>query len=249
MIKALIVDDEKRARETISNIIKLYCNDVEVVAEADNIESAYKAIEQHHPQLVFLDIDMPGGSGFDLLRKFNPPPFNIIFITAYQEHAVRAFKFSAIDYILKPVNPDELIEAVKKTKNVIEKDSLSVRLEAFLNNFGSNQTGNKRIVLKTADQIHLINVRDIVRCESDGNYTYFFTIDKKKILVSTTIKEYEEMLSSFNFFRTHQSHLVNTNFIERFDKKDGGHVIMKDNSSIPVSVRKKESLLSLLARI
>jgi two-component system, LytTR family, response regulator len=249
MIEAIIVDDEKPARETIANIIKLYCSDVSVIAEAEDISSAFKAIEQHKPQLVFLDIDMPGGSGFDLLKKFNPLPFHVVFITAYQEHAVKAFKFSAIDYILKPINPDELIEAVKKTKSLLEKNSLSVRLDAFLNYFHQPNSDNKRIVLKTSDQIYIINVKDIVRCESDGNYTYFFTIDGKKILVSTTIKEYEEMLSGFHFFRTHQSHLVNTNFIERFDKKDGGSVIMKDNSSIPVAVRKKEALLSLLSRI
>jgi len=248
-MKAIIVDDEKHARETISSILKLYCNNVSVVAEADNIATAYHAIEFHKPDLIFLDIDMPGGSGFDLLKKFNPPPFNVIFITAYQEHAVKAFKFSAIDYILKPVNPDELIEAVKKTEHVVEKNSLSVRLEAFLNNFNNPTVENKRIILKTADQIYLINVRDILRCESDGNYTYFFTIDGKKILVSTTIKEYEEMLSSFSFFRTHQSHLVNTSFIDRFDKKDGGFVIMRDNSSVPVAVRKKEALLKLLSSI
>jgi two-component system, LytTR family, response regulator len=249
VIKAVIVDDEKGARETIAGILKLYCDNVTVAGEATNISEAYTLIKQLQPQLVFLDIDMPGGSGFDLLKKFESIPFNIIFITAFQEHAVKAFKFSAVDYILKPVNPDELIDAVKKTETAIDKNSLGIRLEAFLDNFNNHSQTNKRIVLKTSDQIYLINVKDIVRCESDGNYTYFFTIDGKKILVSTTIKEYEEMLGGFNFFRTHQSHLVNTNFIERFDKKDGGFVVMKDNSNIPVAVRKKEALLSLLGRI
>lgn len=249
MIKAVIVDDEKRARETIASILKLYCENVNVIAEADSVTSAYKVLNQNQPQLVFLDIDLPDGSGFDLLKKYDVPPFNVIFITAYQEHAVKAFKFSAIDYILKPVNPDELVEAVKKTEALLDKSSLSSRLETFLNNFNNPGDKNKRIVLKTADQIYLVNVKDILRCEADGNYTHFYTIDGKKILVSTTIKEYEEMLASYNFFRTHQSHLVNMDFIERFDKKEGGYVIMKDNSSIPVAVRKKDALLTLLSKI
>ncbi len=249
MLKAIIVDDEKLSRETIANILKLYCNTILVVAEAENVKTAYSLIKQHHPDIVFLDIDMPGGTGFDLLKKYDTIPFNVIFITAYQEHAVRAFKFSAIDYLLKPIHPDELIEAVKKAEVMADKNNLSLRLEAFLNNFNSPNAENKRIVLKTSDQIYLVNVKDIIHCESDGNYTYFFTADSKKILVSTTIKEYEEMLSAFGFFRTHQSHLVNTNYIDRFDKKEGGTIILKNGSVIPVAVRKKDALMSLLSRI
>lgn len=249
MIKAIIVDDEKRARETIAGILNLYCPNVQVVAEAENITKGFDVINSQRPQLVFLDIDMPGGSGFDLLKKFDAPFFNTIFITAYQEHAVKAFKFSAIDYILKPVNPDELVEAVKRAGNLIDRSNLSVRFETFLSNYNSPAAENKRIVLKTAEQIYLVNVKDIVRCEADGNYTRFFILDGKKILVSTTIKEYEEMFTPFSFFRTHQSHLINTNYIERFDKKDGGTIIMKDGSHVPVAVRKKEALLTLLSKI
>ena len=249
MIQKIIVDDEKRARETIAGILRMYCKNVEVVAEAEEITSAEKAIKKYSPQLVLLDIDMPGGNGFDLLKQFPNPSFKVVFITAYQEHAVKAFKFSALDYILKPVNPDELIEAVSKAGELIEKDHLHLKLDAFLSNIENIGREVKKIVLKTSENIHVVNVHEIVRCEADRNYTIFYIGEGKKILVSNTLKEYDEMLSSYKFFRAHQSHLVNINFIERFEKKEGGSLLMKDGSSVPVSVRKKETLLSMLEKI
>lgn len=248
-MKAIVVDDEKRARETIANIIKLYCHNVQVVAEADTVQAAEAAIEQHHPELVLLDIHMPGGNGFELLGKYKTPPFRFIFITAYQEHAVKAFKFSALDYILKPVNPDELIEAVSRAEGLVHKDNLNAKLDAFISNIGQTTFEPKKIVLKTSDSIHVVSVNDIVRCEADKNYSFFYLLNGKKILVSTTLKDYDELLSAYRFFRVHQSHLVNINHIDRYEKKDGGCLVMKDGSLVPVSVRKKEELLALLHRI
>ena len=248
-MRAIIVDDEKRARETISNIIRLYCPTVEIVAEADDIDSALKVIGEQKPDLVFLDIKMPGGTGFDLLKQLGKIDFKLVFITAYSEHAVKAFKFSALDYLLKPVNPDELIAVVEKAESQMEKESVNVKFESFITNLSNITREIKKIVLKTSDSIYVINVPDIVRCEADRNYTSFLLNGGKKILVSVTLKEYDDMLSTYRFFRAHQSHLVNIDYIESYEKKDGGYLIMKDKSRVPVSVRKKETLLSLLEKI
>lgn len=249
MIKALIVDDEKRARETIRNIIKLYCPQVEVAGEASDVRSAREAIAQHKPSLVLLDINMPGGTGFDLLGQFGADGPKVIFITAYQEYAVKAFRFSALDYILKPVNPDELVEAVRKASEVIGKESMDLKLQAFISNMENITREVKKIVLNTSDSIHVVNVPEIVRCQSDSNYTEFYLNNGKKILVSSTLKDFDEMLSSYRFFRAHQSHLVNIDYIERYEKKEGGYLVMKDKSTVPVSVRKKETLIALLDNI
>jgi two-component system LytT family response regulator len=248
-MKVIIIDDEKKARETIANIIKLYCKNAGVVAEADTIASGAAAIIRHKPDLVLLDIKMPDGSGFDLLKQLASIDFKLVFITAYEEFAIRAIKFSALDYILKPVHPDELVEAVNKAHTQIEKDTFNIKLSAFISNFENDSRELKKMVLKTSQSIHVVTINEIIRCEADRNYTSFFINGGKKILVSNTLKEYDEMLSSVHFFRTHQSHLVNINFIERYDKKEGGLLIMKDKSEVPVSVRRKELLLSLLEKI
>jgi two-component system LytT family response regulator len=248
-VRTIIVDDEKKARETISGILRMYCENAVLVAEAENVSSAIEAIERHKPDLVLLDINMPGGNGFELLRHFSKADFKIVFITAYEEFAIKAFKFSALDYILKPVDPDELVAAVEKVKGLIEKESMDTKLKAFIDNMDNISREVKKIVLKTSESIHVLNVHEIIRCEADRNYTSFILSSGKKILVSNTLKEYDEMLSSYRFFRAHQSHLVNIDHIERYEKKEGGFLIMKDRSFVPVSVRKKETLLSLLENI
>lgn len=247
-IKALIIDDEKRSRETIFHLLKLFCPTVTVLAEAADITDAYQKINDLQPDLLFLDIDMTGGSGFDLLKKFEDPNFSVIFITAYQEFALKAFKFSAIDYLLKPVNSEDLVAAVAKVEKSVQKSNLSVSFEHFLQQYQHSQP-NKQLVLKTFDLIYVVKISEIIRCESDNNYTVFYLMDGKKIMVSTTIKEYEELLKHHDFFRVHQSHLVNMNFILHYDKKDGGALVMKDQSHIPVAVRKKESLFTLLSHL
>jgi len=249
MIRAIIIDDETLAKDTTRSLIGLYCPSVSIVAEAEDIRTAEEAIRVHKPDLVFLDISMPGGDGFELIRRYNPLPFKVIFITAHHEHAVRAFRVSALDYLLKPVNPDELVAAVEKAEALIGKDSLGQKLEAFIANMENISLDVKKIVLKTSDNIHVVNVSDIIRCEADRNYSSFFLTGKKPILVSNTLKEYEELLLPSRFFRPHQSHLVNLRHIERYEKKDGGCLVMKDGSTVPVSVRRKDELLALLQNI
>jgi two-component system, LytTR family, response regulator len=246
---AVIVDDEKRARETLRNMLELYHSSVKVVGEASDIRSAFEMIQKLKPDLVFLDVEMPNGSGFELLKQFLVIDFKIIFTTAYEEYAVNAFKFSALDYLLKPINPEELMNAVNKAQSQIEKEIFNIKLSAFINSLDDIKREIKKIVLKTSNTIHVVNVKEIIRCEADRNYTNFFLEGGKKIMVSVTLKEYDELLSPYGFFRAHQSHLVNISYIERYDKKDGGSLVMKDKSKVPVASRKKDDLLDLLEKI
>jgi len=195
--------------------------------------------------LVLLDIKLPDGTGFDILNHFQDIQFFTIFITAYDKHAIQAFKFSALDYLLKPIDIDEFRGAIDKLIKAKEEQNTKQKLEIFLENIQNISKEVKRIVLKTSDSIHLVQVNEILRCQSEGNYTKFFFTNKGPILVSKNIKEYYEMLKDFQFFRPHQSHIVNINYIKRFHKLDGGSLIMQDDSNVPVSTRKREELMKI----
>jgi two-component system LytT family response regulator len=248
-MRTIIIDDEEKARKTIYNYLSLYCKEVEIVAQADNVESGYKAIVENQPELVLLDINMPDGTGFDLLKKFEKINFKLIFITAYEEYAIKAFKFSALDYLLKPVNPQELIEAVEKARKLLDSENFELSYKAFLTNYGSKVKSDKKLVLKTSESIFMIDIKDIIRCEADGSYTTFYLVDGRKILVSKNLKEYEDILTEYNFFRPHHSHLVNLNYMLSFEKRDGGTIIMKDKSFVPVATRRKEDLLNMFENL
>ncbi len=249
MLKVVIIDDELNAREVIASIIKKHCAHVNIVADADSVQSGISIIEQHKPDIVFLDIHMHDGSGFDLLRKLKSIDFKIIFITAFEEYAVKAFKFSALDYLLKPVEAEDLVTAIKKAEELIQQQDIYDNLEAFKSNYFSKNKESKKLILKTLDSVYVINFTDIVRCESDGCYTKFFLNNSQKIMVSTILKEYDEMLTEYGFFRIHQSHLINLDYFMQFKKNDGGFVIMKDGTHVPVSSRKKELLMQVLEKL
>ncbi len=241
MITIAVIDDEPKARETIVNILALSPLEVDVVGEAGDLKSAFELISGKSPDLVLLDIDLPDGTGFDLLKMFEKISFKVIFITAHHEHAIRAFKFSAIDYILKPITAVDLFRALEKTKAEIDKEETVMKLSTLL----SNLDKLKKIVLKTAESIHIINVSQIIRCEADVNYTRFYMKSGEKLLVSKPLKEYDELLSPAGFFRTHQSHLVNLDHMQRYDKSEGGYLVMDDGAFVPVSVRRKDELFRL----
>jgi two-component system LytT family response regulator len=249
MLTAVIVEDEKRSRESLNGLLNLYCKNVTVVAEADGVKSGIAAIEKNKPDIVFLDIQMPDGSGFKLLESINNLDFGIIFTTAYDQFAIKAIKFSAIDYLLKPIYPDYLVEAVGKA----EKKTLSLRshknVEVLLENFTKPESEPPKIVLSTAEKLHVVNVKDIIRCESDNYYTRYFFNDGKKLLISKTLKENEELLSDFNFIRPHKSHLINVLYIKSYDKHEGGFINMTDGSVVPVSRRKKEKILEIIINL
>ena len=243
-MRTVIIDDEENARQTISKMISQECEDVQIVAEAGDIENGLSILSKHQPEVVLLDIQLPDGTGFDLLERLDSYDFKLIFITAFEEYAVKAFKFSAIDYLLKPFDPEEVKKALKKAKEVMDKEETRLKLNAFLSNIDNISKEVKKIVLKTSDSIHLVNVQDIIRCQSDCNYTYFYLYGGKKMIVSRTLKEFDSMLTPYGFFRVHQSHLVNLNYMDFFNKENE-KIVLKDGSSVPVSYRKKDQLIKI----
>ena len=249
MLRAVIIDDEAPMRQSLETILKTACPKVKLVAQADGVRTGVEAIKRYHPDLVFLDIKMDDGTGFDLLKQLEPIDFKVIFITAYDQYAVKAFKFSALDYLLKPVDADELAEAVNKAEKLVVRE-LNTQLSALEDNMAPGDKAGKKIVLRTFESIHLLNTRDIIFCEStESSYTLFYLMNHGKILVSNRIKEYEEMLVEYGFFRVHRSYLINLRHISRFDKTDGGTVILTDGHKVPVASRKREQLLELFDRI
>ena len=246
-IKTIIIDDEADARASVRMIIESFPNNLEIVAETISVKQSIEELTNHKPQLIFLDIDLEDGTAFDLLEKLESIDFKIIFVTGSNQSAIKAFRFNALDYILKPINPDELIEATQKAIKSINEGSLKIQLNNLLEQ--QKLTQQKNIILSTLEDIHVVEIENIVRCESDGNYTTFFLNTKEKIMVSKNIKEYADLLSDYSFFRSHQSHLINLNYFSKYHKKDGGYVIMKDESSVPLSKRKKEALLTCISNL
>jgi two-component system LytT family response regulator len=246
MIKAIIIDDESKARKAIANLISKHAEELTIVAEAESVESGIAAIRQYKPDLVLLDIQLTDGTGFDLLRQMGNVDFKVIFITAYDNFAIQAFKFSTLDYILKPINPSELVAAIQKAKEHISRENVNLKLNTLLTN---REKEKKQIVLKTSESLIVVNVLDIVRCEADGNYTCFYFSNGKKLLVSKSLKEFDELLSEFGFFRVHNAHLINLFYLERCDRSKGGMAFMKDGSSIPIALSRKQELLELIQKI
>jgi len=249
MIKAIIIDDEKNARQAIKQIVERNFQNIFIAGDADDVKSGVQLISKTSPDLVFLDIKLPDGTGFDILKQAQQTDFSTIFITAYNEHAIKAFKFSALDYLLKPIDIDELKIAIEKVNKTHQVENTKKKVEVFLENINNINKEVKKIVLKTSESIHLINVNNILRCESDGNYTKFYFTDRPSLLVSKNIKEYFEMLKDYQFFRPHQSHIVNINYIKQYQKQDGGFLIMQDDSTVPVSTRKKDELMNIFNSI
>lgn len=245
MIRCVIVEDEEMARNVLKSLLAQYCQDVMVCAEADDIVSGKNMIETFHPDLVFLDIEMPGGSGFKLLTSIEDKDFEVVFITAYEQFAIKAIRHDALDYILKPIDPKELVAAVEKVKEAKYKKTLKKQYDSLLKNLDPEQLVVRKISLSTADKIHLINVDDIIRCESDNYYTIIFFKDGTSLMVSKTLKEIDQKLEEYDFVRTHKSHLVNMRCIKNFIK-DEMMVVMTDDTKVPVSKRKKEKILEVI---
>ncbi len=246
MLRTIIIDDKVNARDSLTKALNNLCPGVEIAGYGNNVKSGMEAILLHKPDLVLLDIDMPDGTGFDLLRQLKTIDFKIIFITGFQDYAIEAFKFSALDYLLKPVNEQDLVVAIQRAEESIERKNISGNLNVFFENLNTKSKESKKIVLNTSGEIHIINISDIIRCESEINYTWFFLNDGRKIFVSKTLMEYEELFQDYSFIRIHRTHLINADYIESYRKSEGGFVIMRDKITIPVSSRKKNDLLKLL---
>lgn len=247
MKKALIIDDENRTRDLIAKMITSFGLDIEAIPVGENVQSGIKAIEEIKPDIVFLDIQMPDGTGFDVLKAVKDKNFEVIFITAHEEYAIKAIKFSALDYLLKPIDPEELRAAVEKAIKAVDDKKEESQFDTLQYNIQPNQ--KKRLVLKTQESVYVVELHEIIRCEADRNYTSFFLSSGKKILVSRTLKDYETLLSSYNFLRVQQSHLVNLDYVDRYDKGNGGSVVMKDGSEVPLSPAKRELFFKIIEKL
>jgi two-component system, LytTR family, response regulator len=247
MIKAIIIDDIEQARVTLKKDLGVYAPDVTVIGEANGVVEGAKLLKSTCPDVLFLDIQMQDGSGFDLLDILKDISFKIIFITATDAHAIKAFRYAAIDYLLKPVDPDELCAALAKFRH--QKFNESENYKLLNDSLKNHQKPHERLALHTQDKIHIVNISDIIRCESNVNYTEFFFQNGKKLLVTKTLKDYEDLLSEQGFYRVHQSHLVNTRYIREFIKTDGGYLLLTDGSNVPVSTRKRPDVMKMLEEL
>ena len=249
MIEAVVVDDERKGRELLVKILQTYCNDIEVVGQAETANQAYEVISATKPKLVFLDIEMPNGTGFDLLKMFAKIEFDIIFTTAYDHYAIKAIKYAAIDYLLKPIDIDELQEAVFKVQNKVNQETKGQpeNIEVLLSAL-TNANLVKKIAIPDQEGVAIVEISDIIRCQADSNYTLIFLKDGSKLVSTKTLKEYNNLLDEAVFKRVHNSFLININHIKKYIKGDGGQVVMSDDSIVEVSRRRKNDLLDALTR-
>jgi two-component system LytT family response regulator len=244
-ITAIIVDDEPNGSESLSLLIQEYCPEIKISAIAANVPDAVAAIRQHKPVVLFLDIEMPDGSGFEVIDKTRDVSYHVIFTTAYEQYALKAFKHNAIDYLLKPVSIEELVEAVRKVER--KKETPPVNWNALLDQINIRPRKQK-LSIPTQEGLIFIDTDTILRLEADSNYTHLFVGNGKKYTVSRTLKEFESQLDEASFFRVHSAHLINVTKIEKYIKGDGGYVVLNDGSSVPVSRSQKASLLIRLGQ-
>jgi two-component system, LytTR family, response regulator len=244
-MKAIIVDDEEKSRVTLKNLVERHCPQVEMAELCESVDAGLKAIRKHSPELVFLDIEMPFHNGFELLEKIGKPDFEVIFTTAYEHYAIKAIKFSALDYLLKPVDVDELKAAVEKVASK-PKEKEPARYDLLLATLKSKSA---KIAVPTFDGLQMVNAEEIVKCTADESYTHITLTGGQKLVVSRILKDFEELLSGLNFFRVHNSSLINLAHVKKYVKGDGGYLVMTDGETVEVSRRKKNELLARLSRV
>jgi len=242
-LKAVIVDDELASRETLASYLKNYCPDIELVADADSVKSGLEIIKKHKPDVVFLDIEMPYGNAFDLLEQIDHVDFDLVFVTAYSNYAIKALNMSASYYILKPISIDELINAVEKIKSERNSGDISIQSKILIENIQSANKQNHKIVLPQLNGFDVIKVNEIIRCQANDNFTEFYLTNGTKKLISRTLKFYEDILKDFDFVRIHKSHLINLQYVTKYMKGKGGQVEMTDGSVVDVSANQKASFL------
>ncbi|MEI9957373.1 MAG: LytTR family DNA-binding domain-containing protein [Ferruginibacter sp.] len=249
MITAIIIDDEQHCADRLYSIlITKHKNSINIIGVFSTVEDGISAIETLNPELVFLDVQINEKTGFDLLKHFTKINFKVIFITAYDMFAVQAIKFSAIDYLLKPVGADELATALNKAIESISIKDMRNMIEVLSKNL-STPTRSKTITIPTRNELIFLSTDDIIRCHSNINYTTIFKKDKQKIVVAKTLKEFEELLTDHNFFRIHNSELINLSYIKSYNKGKGGSIILTDGAELEVSVRRKEEFLKKMATL
>lgn len=243
MLKAILVDDEKISRDILSDYLAKYCKDVELLAQCDSVQTGLLAIEKHQPDIVFLDVEMPKGNGFDLLEQVKDIRFETIFVTAFDNYAIQALNYSAAYYILKPVSIDELVAAVEKIRVQKQKNVSGLHTKVLLENIKARTIDQHKIVLPLQDGFEVVSLKDVVHCDAHDNFTDFHFVSKQKMMICRTLKFYEELLADSGFVRVHKSHLVNLEHVQKYRKGKGGQLTMSNGSVIDVSPNKKEELM------
>jgi len=243
MIKTVIVDDEENNIGTLESLLTEFCPEIDIIGTAGNAKQAFTVITELEPQLVFLDIEMPMGNGFDLLGKLMPVNFEVIFVTAFDQYAITAFKYAALDYLLKPVSIDDLKRAVNRSVMRIAEKNVNNRIESLITNFRTEAQGLKKIGLPTAEGLVFEEIENIIHLQAESNYTLVFMRNKKKMTITKSLKEFEDILPATLFCRLHHSHIVNLNYITKYYKGRGGYVELSDGSTVEVSTRKKDDFL------
>ncbi len=248
MIKAIIIDDEAHARESLTNVIHQYCQEITVIGSGENVADAIALINRFSPDIVFLDIDLPNGNGFTLFEHITSPNFETIFTTAYEEYAIKAFRVAALDYLTKPIDFRQLIEAVERFRTKQKVELKEQRIELLLENLSNKPTEFNKLVLPDYDGYTLIKVSDIIYCKADGSYTEIYLLNGKTITTSKLLKVVEELLPSQTFYRIHKSYVVNMNLIKRYNKSEGHQVLMENNTLLDVSDRNKKEFIERLTQ-
>ncbi len=246
MTKLLIIDNEAHLRNGLRMLLEAFCPEITSIAEAEGVQSGLEAIKHFKPDIVCLDVEMDDGTGFDLMSQIKDPNFQLIFITAHNKYAIDAFQFSAIDFLLKPVDPEGLQRSISRALQQIKSKDLQMQIDFLLQQMSGKHDYEKRIVLKDISNVYFVKIKDILFCEAEGTYTRFYLFGAEPILVSKNLKEYESILEPIGFIRTHNSYLVNPDKINLFDKSNGGALVLEGGHSIPVSQRKKDFVLHLL---
>lgn len=246
MKRIAIIDDEQDARQSLRTMIDTLCPNVEVCGDADSVESAYILIRQTQPDGILLDIELEDGTGFDLLDKFPNPSFQVVFTTAYDEFAIKAFRYHVLDYLLKPINPEELVEALDKINEITTED-YPTKIKNLLE---STRTGRlNKITLTSLEGMVFVSLDQIVHLQSEGSYTTFYLLHNEKHLISRPIKDFENLLPSNEFFKVHQSHIVNFSHVKKILREDGGFALMENGNKVPIARRRKEEFLGILRRL
>ena len=246
-MKTLIIEDEDQSISALKGEINLHCKNLEIVGVAKTVKDGISKIKTLQPELVFLDIQLSDGLGFEVLSAYHERHFNVIFTTAYSQYAIKAIKFSAMDYLLKPIDSEELVEAVNKALKS-NKQEESTKMETFLQN-QNETTSRKRIALQTQEGISVFEIDSILKCSAESNYTCVYFTNGKKLLFSKTLKDFEDLLCTSGFERIHHSHIINMNHLTSFVNKEGGYVVLSDKSTVPVSQRKKANLMAALSNL
>ncbi|CAM1365945.1 LytR/AlgR family response regulator transcription factor [Tenacibaculum xiamenense] len=246
-MKTIIIEDNTAARESLKRLLNTHCNNISIIGEASNVEEATNLINSLKPNLIFLDVELPDGNGFDLLLNMKSIDFQVIFISSFKQYALKAIKFSALDYLLKPFDIDELKQAVQKAKQEIDIHETPKKIKTLTHNINQKSSIPDKLILKDKYGIQILTVNEIYHLQANGSYTEFYLKDKSPLIASKSLKEYQKLLSDSTFFRCHQSHIINLNHLSRYDKREGDFLILNNGNKVPLATRKRDSFFKIIA--